>query len=448
MTPTHDFREPDPDMADPIISRDLQALCCPFCGLGCDDLSLGYDAAAPVVDARGCGIAAARFADLLSTPGAGHRARLRGEPAPPEQALEEAARLLKSARLPLFAGLRGDLTDLRGVLQLAALCGGMLEHADGAALASTSRVLEETGWLVTSLGEARNRADLVVIVGDGVPGLFPRLGERVLRASERLHGAGPPRLIVLGEDRAAADALGAEQIAVARADLRDFIGVLRALLDGRVMRGDAFSAAAPPAEDLAEDLAEALAAARYPVLCFSAAALGGEDADLVIRALGQLVRALSAHGRAALLPLGGSDGAVTAGQVCGWQTGFGAQLSFATGLPVYRPGAGCAEDLLQRDGVDLLVWLDTLGGAPPPRAEVPTIALGHPAMRFEREPDIFIPLAAPGVHRHGAVHRGDGHALLPLRALVDSDLPPAERVLGALADLLRPAASTPEARAC
>ncbi len=426
-------------MADPILSRNPLSLCCPFCGLGCDDLSLRNDERLSV-DARGCPIAGTRFADLLSTPGTGHHPRVLGESVQLEQALAEAARLLKSAHLPLFTGLRGDLTDLRGVLPLAALCGGMLEHADGAALAGTARVVEETGWLVTSLGEARNRADLVVIVGEGVLAAFPRLGERVLRAADRLHGERPPTVIMLGEDRTAAEALGAEQIAIARADLRDFIGVVRARLDGRVIHADAFPAAAP--------LAGALAAARYPVLCFSAAVLGGDDADLIIRALGQLVRALNAQGRAALLPLGGNDGALTAAQVCGWQTGFSAQLSFATGLPVYRPGTSSAEDLLQRDGADLLVWLDTLGGAPPPAADVPTILLGHPGMRFEREPEVFIPLAVPGVHRPGAVHRGDGHALLPLEALIDSDLPAGEPVFGALADLLQTADSTQEARTC
>jgi formylmethanofuran dehydrogenase subunit B len=316
----------------------------------------------------------------------------------------------------------------------------MLEHVEGAALACTTRVLEEVGWVVTSLGEARNRADLIIIVGDGVLAACPRLGERVLRVSDRLHATGPPRLIMLGEDPGTAAALDAEQIAIAHADLRDFIAVLRARLDGRVVQGDAFPAAAP--------LAEALTEAHYPVLCFSAEALGGDDADLVIRSLGQLVRTLNGQGRAALLPLGGSDGAVTAAQVCGWQTGFGARLSFATGLPVYRPGASDAGDPLRSEGTDLLVWLDLLAGEPPPLTDVPIIALGHPGMRFERAPDVFIPLAVPGVHRAGAVHRGDGQALLPLEALVESDLPSGEDVFSALADLLRADGTTPEARTC
>jgi formylmethanofuran dehydrogenase subunit B len=281
---------------------------------------------------------------------------------------------------------------------------------------------------------------LVVLVGDGLLASFPRLGERVLRAAHRLHGEKPPRLVLIGEEREAADKLDAEHISVGREDLRDFIATVRACLRGRGIAVDSFPGAGP--------LAESLAAARYPVLCFGAAALSGDDADLVIRALGQLVRELNGQGRAALLPLGGADGAVTAAQVCGWQTGFGARLSFATGLPVYRPGAGNAEALIQDDGVDLLIWVDTLAGAPPPSANLPTIVMGHPAMRCAREPDIFIPLAAPGAHRPGAVHRGDGHALLPLDAIIDSDLPSGEQVFGALADLVASAGSTREAAAC
>jgi formylmethanofuran dehydrogenase subunit B len=326
------------------------------------------------------------------------------------------------------------------MLALAATCGGMLEHAEGAALAPLARVLEETGWLVTSLGEVRNRADLVVIVGDGVLAACPRLGERVLGVADRLHGETPPRLVLIGDDRQAAEALRAEHIAIARADLRDFIATVHARVGGRVVPGESFPAAGT--------LAEALAGARYPVLCFSAAALGGEDADLLIRALGQLVRALNAHGRATLLPLGGADGAVSAAQLCGWQTGFGAQVSFATGLPVYRPGVGGIEERLRDDGADLLIWVDTLAGAPPPLAPLPTIVVGHPAMRLAREPDVFIPIAAPGVHRPGAVHRGDGYALLPLEAILESDLPRGDQVFGALAELVRAAVSTEEVQSC
>ena len=86
-----------------------------------------------------------------------------------------------------------------------------------------------------------------------------------------------------------------------------------------------------------------------------------------------------------------------------------------------------------------MLWISPLNHEPPPVTSVPTLVLGHPGMTLQREPEVFIPLAVPGVHRAGAVHRGDGVALLPLAGLIENSLPNSGDVFARLLGLLEQA---------
>ena len=82
---------------------------CPFCSLACDDLVVEAEGASLRVVANGCPISVPAFARPLgdATP------RVGGQPASLEAAVERAAALLASSRLPLFAGLGTDTAGTR-----------------------------------------------------------------------------------------------------------------------------------------------------------------------------------------------------------------------------------------------------------------------------------------------------------------------------------------------
>jgi formylmethanofuran dehydrogenase subunit B len=227
---------------------------------------------------------------------------------------------------------------------------------------------------------------------------MPRLRERLLAPGERLHADGP-----------------AQEIAIADAPL-EVLSQARALLAGRPL-------SAPTAA--ATLLVDALAESRYAVLLIGE--LDPVDAELVLRAASELVAWINRGRRAALLLLGTGHGEVTA-QLCGsWHCGFGVRTGFARGYPEYDPARYAGERLLASGEADLLVWLSALSADPPPATTQPQIVLGHLATRFgARPPAVFLPLAVPGVHRAGALHRADGLRLQALRAVVDSPLPSGE----------------------
>ena len=101
-----------------------------------------------------------------------------------------AARLLARSRQPLIAGLGADIDGARAAIALAERVGGVIEHMHSAALLRDLDCLRETGIMLTTPGEARVRADVVLLVGDGLTETWPHLNERLLAPPARPEGAG------------------------------------------------------------------------------------------------------------------------------------------------------------------------------------------------------------------------------------------------------------------
>lgn len=65
---------------------------------------------------------------------------------------------------------------MRAVMALAEAGGGaVVDHALSTATYRNTRILQSSGWLTTSLTEARNRADLFIIAGSDVHTAIRRL---------------------------------------------------------------------------------------------------------------------------------------------------------------------------------------------------------------------------------------------------------------------------------
>src|SRR5450755_2916 len=105
------------------------------------------------------------------------RAKLAGD-----GALERASALLGCARLAVIGGLLTDIAGAEAALAMAEKLGGVIDHAAGEGLCRASRIMRETGGCPASWGEVRNRADIVVLVGDEPlkrePGLLTTLFPR------------------------------------------------------------------------------------------------------------------------------------------------------------------------------------------------------------------------------------------------------------------------------
>lgn len=176
---------------------DFENVARPFCGILCDDLAISRDAGGLKVRKNGCEKAKAGFERAL----AATSAQINGKPVSLADAIAEAAKLVKAAKLPIFGGLGTDVDGMRAVMAIADQAGGVVDHALSDAQYRNFRVLQSTGWVMTTLTEARNRADMFVFLGSDIHTLHPRFFERVVTNERSMFTDSPPKrtIVFLGD---------------------------------------------------------------------------------------------------------------------------------------------------------------------------------------------------------------------------------------------------------
>ena len=423
-------------MADPVPAQVFENVPCPFCGLLCDDLRLSVAAGSVDVSTNAC----ARSRRLFTAhEGTNASCTVDGRPASSDEALARAADVLRQARRPLLLSAGTDVAGMRALVELAELTGGIVDHVNRQTMFRNLRVLQDTGWISTTLTEVRNRADLLVIAGKDVSSRFPRFFERCFGPFETLFDTGPRELIVLGSlpgDLPAASKARATVLPVELDRLAEIVVFLRALLAGRSMQ--ATHVAGLSLEQLSGLLAR-LRQAKYGVLAWVAAEFDFAHADLTIQAICELVRDLNRETRFSVLPLGGSDGDVTAQQVTTWQTGFPVGVDFGPGAPSQVALRAHTRALIDSVEVDALLFVSAFDSEKlPPATKIPTVILGRAGMQTG-SCAAFIPVGVPGLNHAGHLYRTDNVVALRLRQIVAGAYPSAAYMLQKLINLRRQA---------
>ncbi len=408
-----------------------QNVACPFCGILCDDLEIGPSGSGLKVLKNGCVKSVAGFERPLTEP----KPQVDGKDVSLDEAIAAAARLIRESRLPAFGGLGTDVDGVRATIALAEKSGGVVDHALSDAQYRNFRVLQSSGWVMTTLTEARNRADLFIIAGSDVHKLHPRFFERIVCNEASMFSDNPPKrtVVFLGEGLDQSAVAGKERIGevvtlpVKAERIAEVLDAMRALNKDATIPGDDIGGLPRAAVD---DLLARCKAASYGVVVWAPPSLGFPSADLTVQAISEFVKDINLTSRFAGLALGGNEGAVSAGAVCGWQSGFPLRVSFASGKPDYDAERYAISRMLFAKETDLLLWLASFSpDLTPPDTDVPMILLGTPSVKPARTPKVYIPVGTPGVDHAGVMVRVDNVVSLPLRKLRQSNLPSAASVL-------------------
>lgn len=413
----------------PVVHRDVV---CPFCGLGCDDLTVEEEPGGLAVRSTDCAIARARFSH---TPTA-EPPRVSGGPVALEEAVQAAAAALGAAQAPLVAGLGTDVDGTRASLALAERVGAVVDHALSDGLYRNLAVLQRTGWITTTLAELRNRCDLLLVAGPDPAALHPRVFERWVVPAPAFRTPPSREVVFLGGEpldstRATLAGLPVTVLPGDPARLGDAAAALAAALPDPAGASGAASIAAGAIAALAERVLKA----RYAVVAWAASALDGPHADLTVERLVRLVHDANRHTRCAGLPLAGYDNVIGVNQVCTWQFGVPLRTSLAGGAPLHDPHRFAWARFMAV--ADLVLWISSF------RAEVPAfpagktvIALAPPGTAFSDEPAVFIPVGTPGIDHPAHLFRSDTVVALRARGLIDRGLPDVATVLKGIAAAL------------
>lgn len=403
---------------------------CPFCGILCDDLSVERSASGLKVRKNGCDKAIAGFERKVGAP----NPQISGKDASLAEAIAAAAALVKKSRLPIFGGLGTDVDGMRAVMAIADKAGGVVDHALSEGQYRNFRVLQSGGWVMTTLTEARNRADLFIVLGSDLHKLHPRFFERVVCNERSMFSDSPPKrtVVFLGENLDQSGITGSRVGKVVTLPAKgerigEILTAMRALAKDLPVSGDTIGGL--PRKDV-ENLVELCKKATYGVMVWAPPSLAFPNADLTVQAAAEYVKDINQHARFAGLSLGGNEGAVSAGAVCAWQSGFPLRVSFASGKPEYDTERFSMARLLASKETDLLVWIATFTpDLAPPDTDVPMIVIGTPGLKLSKPPLVHIPAGTPGADHAGLIVRCDNVVSLPLKNLGRSQLPRAADIL-------------------
>ncbi|MGQ0657760.1 MAG: formylmethanofuran dehydrogenase subunit B, partial [Chromatiales bacterium] len=311
-------------------------------------------------------------------------------------------------------------------MALADETGGVVDHMHSTGAMRNFLILQEQGWINTTMTEIRNRADFLLFVGTDAVSDFPRFFERAVWTEYSLFGLKPgAREIVYigrGLDISAGRGPSRREPGLLECNpdrLAEVLSAIRALLAGA--RLTARTVAGIKLAEL-QGLVEKMKAARYGVVVWAPGQLKWSNADLIVDGICHLVRDLNHFTRFAGFPLAGNDGGLSAASVCGWQSGYPLRTSFSRGYPEFDPRRFSTQELLKSGTVDVLVWISSFADRPPPVTDVPVIVFAVPHAHFKTRPEVYVPVATPGVDHSGQLVRCDGVVSLPLRQVRDSPL--------------------------
>jgi formylmethanofuran dehydrogenase subunit B len=288
------------------------------------------------------------------------------------------------------------------------------------------------------------RADVILLVGDGVTEAWPHLNERLLTPPARPEGADVKRRIVWLAPAIGARIRGFEgDIEIWGAGRGTTLAVnlaaLRARVKNRHIANRRIARSGLPLANL-DAIAATLRGARFGVAVWTAESLGA----LEIEMLHGLVRDLNETTRFSTLPLSAPDNGAGVLAACGWMTGFPMRTGFGAGAPTHDPWRFDAERLIASGETDCVLWISAFGVAPPAwLSAVNVIALCERTTQFAKEPNVRIAIGRPGVDHDAVMHSSDTGTLVAVTASTRSSAPSVAHALERLGASLEDANAQP-----
>ena len=430
-----------PNAADATGRPDIVTdLACTVCGCVCDDLRATVAANQLSTIHGACRLAEPWFAALSNVADTQSSASIENQAVPFQDAVDRAANILVQSRVPLIWGLaRSSTAGQRAAVRLAEQIGATIDTTASVCHGPSIMAIQQVGESTCSLGEVRNRADLVLFWGADPVQSHPRHLERysLEPVGEFIpNGRRDRKLVVIDCEPTETSQLADLFVQVPPEADFEVIWTLRQLLRGESISHDV---QLPISHQVLHQLAELLTSCRYGVVFFGLGlaqrGIGHANVEALLRLVAELNRFTRFTARRLRIPgdVSGAD------SVLCWQTGFPFAVNLARGFPRYNPGEYTANELLERREVDacLLVGSEPVADLSPEAlrhlAAIPTIVLDYPHAAALFSPTVQFTTAVYGVHRPGTAYRMD-EIPIPLRQILSSPLPSDDEVLTAISE--------------
>jgi formylmethanofuran dehydrogenase subunit B len=417
-------------------ASETEAVTCLGCGCLCDDLTTRVVRGRIVDIGCECELGL-RWFSRSPEETEGPAAWVDGRVVEVAEALDRAGELLRQSRAPLLFGLTQTSTEaVREALALADRIGARVwldrTEADLGRVAAFS----QSGRVSATLGEVKNRADVVVFLGGDPIATHPRHGERYsAEARGRFISGRQSRFVaIVGEPPSSASFQADLFVSCSpRAEL-EFLTMARALVKRGRVDHSRFGARTAIEPSLVSTLVSRLDEARYGAIFYRCRQESFAYAAACWEVVSALVTDLNGSGRRFVLLGMGSAGNTTGAEAAlAWQTGYARNVDFRLGAPTPIEEFSTVGEVIEQGGVDalVLIGIEKLAILASPR-DLPVIAIAPGASPINQPTaQVAIATRTAGIDGAGTVMRSDGVAL-PLRPPLRSRRPGVDECLRGL----------------
>jgi len=304
--------------------------------------------------------------------------------------------------------------------------------------------LQLGGAPAATLGEVRNRADLVIFWGSNPADNHPR---HFARYSGTAKGRFTPkgrkdRYVVVADIRETPSMKYAdESIRVAPGHDYEIFTVMRMLTQGIEVEAEEIGGV--KVATLAA-LVERCKKARMGVLFFGQGITETRGKHQNSVAIYQFGKDMNRHSKFLTMPMRGHYNVVGSGNTMCWQTGYPFAVNFGRGYPQFNPGEFSVVDLLLRREIDaaLIVAAEPMDHLPYAAAQwlekIPTIVFDPRETLTTKIARVVIPVKHAGVSVAGTAYRMD-HVPIRMQAVLESPWPkddvPLSRIIARIKEL-------------
>jgi len=410
---------------------------CPFCGCLCDDIAVEIKNGEITEVRNACELGYTKIAHHYER----YRApmiRVRGElrEVSYEEAIEKAAEILANSKRTLYYGWSNSTCEAQKIgVHLAELTGGVIDNTTSVCHGPSVLAIHNVGHPGTTLGQIKNRANLIIYWGCNPMAAHPRHLSRYTtypRGFFRQKGYEQRYLVVVDVRETDTAKIANKFIRVRPNSDYAVISALRAILRGHedVIPSEVGGV---PKEELV-DLVERMKNAEFGALFFGLGLTMSRGRYKNIENAIQLVRELNRYTKFTITPMRGHYNVTGFNLVCAWETGYPFGVDFSKGYPWYNPGETTAVDILTRGDLDALFVMGSDPAANFPKevlktmAEIPVILVDPFPNLTSAFADVIIPAAINGVESEGTAYRMDS-VPIRLRKVIDSNFMSDEEIM-------------------
>ena len=422
----------------------LKDVVCPFCGCLCDDLDVEVDGQKIIKVQNGCALAESTLTGDNRLPAPISRKSGGWQEIPYEDAIREAAEILTDADRPLLYGWSSTHGEAQSIgVHIAELIGGVIDNTSTVCHGPSILAIQEVGHPGCTLGQVKNRADVVIYWGCNPTEAHPRHMSRYTTFATGFFvpEAQKDRTVIVVDTRRTESAeIADEFIRIERGTDYEVLSALRAIVRGKgsVLPREIGGAAR---EQLFR-VAEICMKAKFGAIFFGLGLTMSTGKYKNVRNAIELTDELNRHTKFIISPLRGHANVYGSNEVFTWITGYPYAVDFSRGIAFYNPGETTAVDILRRRECDAALIVASDPGAHFPHeaaahlAKIPTILIDPHLTATTPLCRLQIPCTMAGIDAEGTAYRMDG---VPIRykKLIESSYPDDADILKRIHDRIR-----------